>query len=171
MPRKIKNKTRKIKKRKMKKQRGGNRIVLISLVVENKLSDEVIQNLVNILSQKFGTIQIISLDDNQIESQIINFKFQEWGFSKVPDNEKQYLHLFQLESPPDYFDSNCSSEAKITRFEGEIGLQLLNNNLPFQLIPPEHGLYDGNFFFNVCLREGKNKDDKDNYDKYIKQCQ
>ncbi len=173
MPRKIKNKTRKIKnkKRKIKKQRGGNRIVQISLVVENKLPDDVIQNLVDILSQKFGTIQIIPLDYNEIKSYISSYNFEPWGFQKVPENEKQILYLFNLETAPEYFDNNCKLDDIITRFEGEIGIQLMDNNLPFQLIPAQHGLYDdGGSFFVVGLREGMNKTDKGVYENYINMC-
>jgi hypothetical protein len=159
-----KNKTNKKRTRKYKRQKGGALTLQIALFTKKEVNPEY---LVATLEKTFGSVTQ-ELDKNSLSMNKIMFEESPWGYKSLPDEEKEYLYLFTLSSPPDYLSKkSCSEDDRLTRFEGEIGNALIDDALLFQLIPGPHGLYGDNFFL-VGLRLGKT--DHGRYDAYVRAC-
>jgi hypothetical protein len=177
-------KHRKTKKsRRLKRQKGGNGIVAtIILATEEEINTSPIQTA---FESKFGTTieaKQVSEDDtlpymrygNSIHETTIQNLLNEdaWGFSQVL-KEKKFFYTFKLIEAPAYFsNASCSADARLTRFEGEIGLTFIDKGLSYQLIPGPHGLSDPNSdkYFFVGIHEGDSSKQQNMLEGYARRC-
>jgi hypothetical protein len=165
MVRKTYKRKQKKKYTRRRKQKGGSLNVLICLFTKEEVDPK---DLVTTLEKTFGNTNPI-LDEDTLATNKMMFDASNWGYQQLPQEEKEHLYMFTLSSPPAYLSKNsCNGDARLTRLEGEIGNALLDDDIPYQLIPPTHGLWGGNTFF-VGLRLGKSENK--NYDGYIQACQ
>jgi hypothetical protein len=164
MVRKTYKQKQKKKYTRRRKQKGGALTVFICLFTEAEVDPK---DLIATIEKTLGSTTPI-LDKDTLATNKMMFDVSPWGYTSLPEEEKEHLYMFTLSSPPAYLSKNsCDGDARLTRLEGEIGNALLADNLSYQLIPGPHGLYGDNTFF-VGLRLGKSKHGP--YDGYIRAC-
>lgn len=127
-------------KRKTRKQKGGAPTFKVVLFSMTEPTQGLINTVGKSLSKSFGTYNI----DGPSISPIEGYALEQTGLPDIYKNMNtaHYETVYFFDVPPaQLLNRSVSTETRLTRVEGRIGLNLLNDGInTVSLIPVQHGV-------------------------------
>lgn len=157
------------KKRKTRKQRGGDKhsLVIFVLFSQEVVPKEMIESFKQLLRTTFNS-EVEDYTEMPVSYKMF-FEGTVAGLKNTPLIKESIEIPLRLVSPPAYLQKDEKPELLLTALEHQIGNALLETPLDISLIPPDHGVYGENLFIvGLCTPKCYKAYNKDVYLNTIK---